>query len=249
MLDTENQNVDQDSVNPSVENDISQTQENEHGQDENQASDQAKSDSKEFNFKAMRESNARLQEQMEEQKIRADRLEKLIQERQMPLTKEEKDELEELGNDDWTTRAQAEKLAERKAKAIVKQMLDADKDERRKQNLPKEIEKSCPDFERVVTKENINYLKANKPHLFATLAANKDQFSQALSAYDAVLAFCPNSKVTDESARVERNASRPGTMGAAKGSSPLAEAKNLDKGTLTADLKERMRQEMIAATR
>lgn len=265
MTALENSDVQGEAVAPTETENVSQTQEMAYGneaQGYGNHSEGQPEDDKAANFKAIRESNARLQKQYEEsereRRAYADRLAKLeraLEAQATPPTQEEIDELADLAKDDWTTREAVEKLAERKAKALYKQLREEDEKkrldmERKRQieEMPKKLLKQYPDFESVVTKENVEYLKANKPHIAASLAATTDPYAQALAAYDAVKAFCPNVAVRDEQERMDKNASKPGTLGAAKGSSPLAEAKMYERG-LTPDLRKKLQAEMVAATR
>lgn len=219
-------------------------------------------DDKAMNFKAIRESNARLQKQFEDEqrekqeyRERLEKLEKVLQEQSRPPTQEEIDELADLGKDDWTTREAVEKLAERQAKAMYQRLKEEDErkrleDERKRQiqELPSRLSKEHPDFDSVVTKENVEYLKANRPHIAQSLAATQDPYAQALAAYDAIKAFCPNAQVQAEKERMEKNANRPGTLGAAQGASPLSQAASFEKG-LTPELKKQLQNEMIASMR
>lgn len=265
MNEAVNQDVVMEAVAPTDNQEVSQTHEqayrNEDQGDGNQQSGQTDED-KALNFKAMRESNARLQRENEELRKQSEvynsrlaEIEKAMEAQNRPATPEEIDELADLSKEDWPTREQAEKLAERKAKAMYQQMRSEDDKKRleaeRKRHLeelPKKLNKEFPDFESVVTKENVEYLKANKPHIAASLASNSDPYLQALAAYDAIKAFCPSVGVQEESQRMEKNAQKPGTLGAAKGTSPLSQAGSFEKG-LTPDLKRQLQQEMIASIR
>ena len=259
-----NQDVPPEFVTPTHSEDVSIAQENHDGYEDAHSLDQTRrdDDDKAMNFKAIRESNARLQQEIERERQekqayleRLARLEDAMQSRSTPPTQEEIDELADIAKDDWTTREAAEKLAERIAEKKYRQFREEDEKKRlemeRKrqlQELPNKIKSEHPDFDNVVTKENVEYLKANKPHIAASLAATQDPYAQAKAAYDAIKAFCPNAQVYEEQQRMEKNASKPGSLEAAKGTSPLAEAKMFERG-LTPELKKKLQQEMIAATR
>lgn len=265
MTALENSDVQGEAVAHTESENVSRTHEQAYGNEEQSYGNQPEGqpeDDKALNFKAIRESNARLQQEIEESKRekqayadRLARLEAAMEAKSTPPTQEEIDELADLAKDDWTTREATEKLAERIAEKKYRQFREEDEKKRLEQErkrqlaeLPKKLVKEHPDFEAVVTKENVEYLKANKPHIAASLAATTDPYAQALAAYDAVKAFCPSVAVQQDSDRMEQNALKPGTLGAAKGSSPLAEAKIYERG-LTADLKKKLQAEMIAATR
>lgn len=264
MTDEVNHDVPQELVSPSQSEEVSYAHENNNGYEDPSSSSTASTseDDKSMNFKAIRESNARLQQEIERERQekqayleRLARLEQAMEARSTPPTQEEIDELEDIAKDDWTTREAAEKLAERIAEKKYRQFREEDEKrrlelerQRQMQELPVRIKSEHPDFDAVVTKENVEYLKANKPHIAASLAATTDPYAQAKAAYDAIKAFCPSAKVLEEQQRMERNASKPGSLEAAKGTSPLAEAKMFERG-LTPELKRKLQEEMIAATR
>jgi len=252
VTETEIHDVNQEVVSPAV-GEVSkedyapiQTEEGQSRQEENNASD------KELNFRAIRESNYKLQAQLEEERQKREELQRAIEEKFANHLKaqepDEEDELADISDDDWLTRKHAEKVAERRSKVIVKQMLEEERQNRAKEELPNRLKSQFPDFESVVTKENLEYLKANKPHIALSLAANKDPYAQALAAYDAVKAFCPSTQIREEEQRMNANSQKPGTLGNAKAPSPLSEAKMFERG-LTPDLKKKLQQEMISAMR
>jgi len=253
MTETENANVDQEVVNPAVE-EVSQAQDQAVGQEGNPGQEQVgqPENDKEYNFKQIRENNARLQAQLEQERREREQLQQMVEQKfadqLKPQAEEEVDELADVAEDDWLTRKHAEKLAERRAREIVKNMLAEENQKRAIQELPNRLKTEHADFESVVTKENVEYLKANKPHIAATLAATKDPYAQALAAYDAIKAFCPTAQMKEEEDRMAQNAQKPGTLGAAQAPSPLTEAKALERG-LTPEMKAKYHKEMIAAMR
>jgi len=264
MTNTVNHDVDMEAVAPTEQGEVSPTHEQAYGNEghaQDNQSGQTEDDTAK-NFKAIRESNARLQRENEELKqtnqaynSRLEEIENAMKAQSRPATQEEIDDLADLSNEDWTTREQAEKLAERKFRKLYQEQREAENKQRQEQEkkkmleqLPKKLQKEYPDFDSVVTKDNVEYLKANKPHIAASLAANTDPYLQALAAYDAVKAFCPGVEVQQDNERMEKNASKPGTLGAAQGASPLSKAGSFEKG-LTSDLKKQLQQEMISSIR
>lgn len=251
MTEAENHDVTPEAVAPAVE-EVSQAHDQAVGHEEqNQVQAEQSADDKEMNFRAIRESNARLQRQLEDERLAREHLQKAVEEKfaaQMAPKEEERDELDDVSDDDWLTKKHAEKLAEKRAKAIVERMLAEERQTRMKEELPTKLKSQHQDFDSVVTKENVEYLKANKPHIAASLAATQDPYAQALAAYDAIKAFCPSIEQKDEAQKMVKNASKPGTLGAAQAPSPLSEAKAMERG-LSPELKRKYQQEMIAAIR
>jgi hypothetical protein len=131
---------------------------------------------------------------------------------------------------------------------MIQAALEKDRQERMRQELPNKIAKDFPDFESVVTKENVDYLRATKPHIAQSLAATKDPYAQAAAAYDFIKAYCPSAQVQDDRRRAEMNSQKPGTLGAAQTQSPLSQAKMMERG-LTPELKDKLQKEMIQSMR
>lgn len=248
MTETENVDVSQEIVNPSagVDSQHAETQE----QQAEPVQEAGQSQDKEYNFKALRESNARLQAQYEDERRRNELFKQSIEDKfaAQSSPQNEVDELADVADDDWTTRKHVETLARRQAKAIVDQTLAEDRNRRLKEELPDRLTSKHSDFESVVTKENVEYLKANKPHIATSLAAVQDPYAQALAAYDSIKAFCPSDAIRSDEARMQKNALKPGTLGAAQAPSPLTEAKALERG-LSSEMRTKYQKEMIDAMR
>lgn len=253
MTEQEITDVNMGDVDPNVGNEPS-TQLDEHHEEVNSdvADDQGQDQesNKEINFKAVRE-QLRVME-LEKQRIAQERDEykdALISsvKPKAPEPEPEVDELDSIDPDDWTTRKHVEKLAERKAQVMIEKALKAEREQRYKEKLPDMIKKQFADFDDVVTKENIKYLKANKPHIATILSATTDEYSQAISAYEYIKAYCPDAKVHEDKQKAEINSKKPGSLGMSD--SPLSQAKMFESGRLTPDLKRKLQQEMIAAAR
>ena len=259
MQETVNQDVIQESVPPTVD-EVSQVQDQSNGQevnDQNQELAGQPETDKDHNFAAIRERNAQLQRQSDESALRAQEAEKrnetLLQamadrnaeHREPP--QEEVDELSGVAHDDWTTREQNEKITKKivntDTKKIVENALAADRKRRDLEELPGKLRNRYSDFDSVVTKENVEYLKANYPDIAQSLAGNADPYSQASGTYEAVKAFCQSAAVQDDKQRAEQNLKRPGTLGAAQSSHSLSEAKKFERG-LTPELKKQLQKEM-----
>lgn len=227
---------------------------------EQHAQEQPSSDDKEMNFRAMREELKRMKQSLEERDaaIAAEaearlalerRLEQERQQQQQPVVEEEDYQISE---DDWVTGRDFNKaLEKRMAKEFERrEKLRLEEEAKRraeaaKKELPDRLQKEFPDFEEVVTKENVDYLRKNKPHIVATLQHCPDEYSRAVAAYDYIKSHCPNIPKEDKQ-KAELNASRPGTMGNAQGSAALSQAKAFERG-LSPDLAKSLYQETLAA--
>jgi len=247
---TENQDVQSNNeiVSQSVyQEDDSVLQHDKQQQTQDQISD------KEHNFRALREQVRAIEEEKKRIAQERDEYKKAvfasINNNKSTAVDEQQDDYEEIAEDDWTTRKYTERLVERRAREIVNKELKAAEEKRRQEELPNLIKKNYSDFESVVTQENIDYLKRNKPHVIATLSSTSDPYSQAAAAYEYVKAFCPNQNVSDDVRRANENAQKVGTLGNANAGSPLSQAKMFESGKLTPELQKKLYREMIEASK
>ena len=105
-----------------------------------------------------------------------------------------------------------------------------------------------PDFDSVVSKENIDALGVISPEIFNTLAQSPDMYNKACAAYTLIKKFGINMEnpYSAEQAKIEKNLSRPrasagkGTQGSI---SPLTQASSFD-GSLSEERKKAIYQEM-----
>lgn len=212
MINTENTDVDKEAVAPAVKK---TPQVNEAHQQ--QVPEQTGQSDKEMNFAAMRQKTDDLERKVQEyeQVITSIQGQMEAQARQPEKTQElqqEIDELEQIANDEWLTKEQSMKLADKRAQLAVEKALEAERARRAQEELPQRVKQEMPDFDQVVSKENVEYLKAHKPHLAQVLATTQDPYAQAKAAYDAVKAFCPSAQVQQDKQRAERNAQKPGSL-------------------------------------
>ena len=128
----------------------------------------------------------------------------------------ELDILSSLAQDDVLTRAQAERLAELKARQIVEETLN----KRHNDTAEDRIKAKYPDFDDVLTEQNIEFLRKNKPGLVRSVLANPDPYFQAESAYELIKAFCPqNDESRENMKKIEENQKKPLSSNAVKKSS------------------------------
>lgn len=112
------------------------------------------------------------------------------------------------------------------------------------------LQSSYPDFESVVTPENVNALRENYPELAATIAASSDLYSKAVSAYTMIkkMGILPDKHAEHQKELVDKNANKPRpltSIAPQQGDSPLSHANAFANG-LTETLKEQLRKEMFA---
>lgn len=108
-----------------------------------------------------------------------------------------------------------------------------------------------PDFDSVVSRDNIDILKAEYPELADTLNSSSNLYSKAVSAYTLIkkLGIQQDDNSYADRARLQKNMSKPkplASISPQKGDSPLSKANAFAEG-LTDSLKEQLRKEMYAA--
>jgi len=114
------------------------------------------------------------------------------------------------------------------------------------------LKNQYPDFDKVVSKDNIEQLKANYPELAETLnASSTDLYSKAVSAYTLIkkLGISPDDVYQQDREKAIKNAAKPRPLASVspqQGESPLSKANAFANG-LTDELKDQLRKEMYAA--
>lgn len=201
---------------------------------------------KELNFRALREEKEKLKAQLEEERSRSRLYEEQLREKAAAAAPEDDDD--GLEDDDWVSRKHVDKIAEKKAKALIDREFERREADSRRKDLPERLKRDFPDIDAVVTTENVDYLKKHKPHLVATLAAQKDEYLQAAAAYDMIKLYCPSKTVMEDQVKAAANSQKPGTLGNAHSGTALSHAKAFEKG-LTKDLQKSLYEEMISAAK
>ncbi len=166
----------------------------------------------------------------------AERLERM-QKAQTP----EIDELSKLADDDIVTKAQANKLAERRARQIAEEVIK----QHQASTVEERIKARYGDFDQVVTPENIEILKQRKPSLALSLAHNPDPFAQAEAVYEALKMMGTGEEVVKnaDKERAIKNSQKPVSVNSAAKTSALGNAHLFENG-LTPELKKQLWKEM-----
>jgi hypothetical protein len=112
------------------------------------------------------------------------------------------------------------------------------------------IKAAYPDFDSVVSTENINAFKAQYPELANTLYANTDLYSKAVSAYTLIKQFgIHKSPVIDnDRIRALKNANKPRPLTSVnpqQGDTPLSKANAFANGEFTTEDSKRLYREMM----
>jgi hypothetical protein len=113
------------------------------------------------------------------------------------------------------------------------------------------VKAQYPDFDSIVSRDNVEMLKDNHPEIAQTLNSSPDLYAKAISAYKLIKQFgiSQNPSIELDKAKAQRNAAKPksaATVSAQQGQSPLSRANAFEQG-LTGDLKDQLLKEMAAA--
>ena len=169
MTDDEIESVEEEAVAQPAES----GQENDERQDEVQEEQQPQRRNVEYNWAEARRRMQDLERRTQEQ---ADELARL---RMQPKQAEE-DDLATLADDDIVTAAQARKLAQKMARQVAEDVVR----QREHASLDDRVKAKFPDYDQVVSMENIETLKQTEPELAMSLQAmSADPYAQAVAAY------------------------------------------------------------------
>lgn len=201
-------------------------------------------DSVERNFRALREKNNRLERERDEAIRRAQEIESRKQ-------SSEEENIPQLGPDDI---AEGKHLTayDRKIKKL-EQKLEEQRQQSHLMNTEVRLKSQYPDFDKVVSTDNIARLSEMYPEIASTLNSSTDLYATGVSAYTMIKKLGVHVEDTHqvEKAVALKNAAKPKpltSISPQQGDSPLSRANAFANG-LTDELKEQLRQEMMAARR
>ena len=108
-----------------------------------------------------------------------------------------------------------------------------------------------PDFDKIVSGENIAQLRDQYPEIAATLHSTADIYSKAVSAYTMIkrLGIAQDDVYQEDRLKAQANAAKPRPLASVspqQGDSPLSRANAFANG-LTDDLKKQLHKEMMEA--
>lgn len=185
---------------------------------------------------------------MQELESKSREQEEVIKKLTAPTPQKEDDELEKLGDDDIVTKAQARKMAAKMAEEIAQKVIHR----REAENVGERLQLKYPDFDQVVTKENIETLKEHEPELAESLSYYPDPFKQGIAVYKLMkragigeTEIVGNSKEKDKAIK---NSQKPVSVNAVTKQSAIGNAHMFENG-LTPELKANLLKEMREAAK
>jgi len=97
-------------------------------------------------------------------------------------------------------------IAEREAQA------EQAREERDRKEAPQKILQTFPDFQKVVTTENCDYLDYHYPELTAPFKYMPDGYDKWVAMYNAIRKFVPNNDSKKDMAKADKNLQKPGSI-------------------------------------
>jgi hypothetical protein len=238
MNDEETQSVEEPQV--EAQEATAQAPESEKVQDQRQESpeDRKKRNDLEYNWA---ESRRIMEEQKRQIREQNDYISKLTK----PTQPQEDDELDKLADDDIITKAHAKKLASKMAKEIANQVIK----EREASTVEERIKNKFPDFDQIVTHENIELLKKQEPELAESLSFNPDPYKQAILVYKELKKIgVGEMKAPIEKEKAIKNSAKPLSVNSVTKQSAIGNAHLFENG-LTPELKKQLLNEMREASK
>lgn len=242
-----------------LEMDMQQTQEVEQAvpeatEPEEIAAPAPKESSKEMNFRALREKAAQLERERNEALQRIEALERAAKQQAAPSTPsfdEEEDEGIDINPDDYAEGKHVAKLQKQIRK--ITNELKSYKTQSETMLVEQRLKMQYPDFDAIVTKENLDSLRLTYPELYQTLSTSNNIYNAGVSAYTMLkrLGIAADEQAFMEKQQLLKNSSKPrslNTVAPQTGDSPLSKANAFASG-LTEDLRKKLYEEMILASK
>ncbi len=211
-----------------------------------------------MNFRMIRERAERAERERDEAMKYAMSFQQQKPQQQVQQSEPE-DDYSDIGLDD-------DGLAEGKhLKKVLKEMrelkkeMHAYKTKATNDSVEVKLKSQFPDFDRVLTQENIQSLSSMNPDLADMISQTPDMYKRAKLAYDMVKQYgiykdtpVKNTLYDVEKAVAQKNAAKPRPLASVspqQGDSPLSKANAFANGSLSDQMKAQYRREMIEATK
>jgi hypothetical protein len=190
-----------------------------------------KSEENQANWKAFREEREKIRREKEEAQKRAYEENQRAKALQLALeaainkpshfNQQPENELEESEDQRMEKRIQ-QIIEEREKKSEQQRML------KEQEEAPQKIARSYPDFNKICTQENCDYLDYHYPEITAPFKHMPDGYEKWELMYKVIKKFVPNTDATKDMSRAEKNLQKPGsisTPGGTQGQSSMPSAR------------------------
>lgn len=197
---------------------------------------------------APQESWKMLREKAERAERRADELERMILDAQSKQSEPEED-LNVSVDDDSLVEGKHLSKVNKKIQNLERQLKQYEQQSSLSSTEIK-LKTQYPDFDSVVSADNLNNLRSMYPEIAHTINSSNDLYSKAVAAYTMIkkLGISPQEDIfKHEKELAQRNAAKPKSLASIspqQGDSPLSKANAFANGTLTDELKAQMWKEM-----
>lgn len=195
------------------------------------------------NFKAMREKAERIERERDEYARRLQEMEAAKQPQEVEQPRYNPDDyvegkhLNEIQKEMKKLRQELSQYQQTSATSVAEARLKAE----------------FPDFDKVVSKENVEMLSVMEPELSETLKSSSSNiYSKAVTAYKMIkkLGIADDQDYSAEKRRIEENANKPrsvNTLGKSGSNpdSPLSNVNAFNNGTITEDEKKMLFKQMV----
>lgn len=165
----------------------------------------------------------------------------------MSRPKVEEDDLSKIADDDIVTAKQAKQLAHKMAQQVAQDAIR----QREAQTLDDRLQAKFPDFNQVVSRENIELLKMQEPELAMSLyALSNDPYAQSVAAYKMIKkqGLGVSEEVARNKQKAIENSKKPVSVQTVTKSSAIGNAHSFENG-LTPELKKQLQREMSEAAK
>ena len=212
-----------------------QAEEQQHIAEETEPTSKERNDS-EYNWAEARRKMKRLESENRDMQAALEKVQ------DSPIREEKQAYDDGFEDDDILTAGQARKLASKIAEDIVRKREVSTVDER--------LELKHPDFQDVVSRDNINTLKETEPELALSLANISDPYKQGIAAYKLLKRFgiYQEDVSSPEKERAKKNSQKPVSVNSVTKNSAIGNAHLFENG-LTPALKKQLFSEMQSARR
>ena len=207
----------------------------------------AETDYQTANFKAIREEKERIVRERDELRRRIQEMEKMSSSKKQEVLEDDDDFT--MDPDDLVEGKHLGKVAN-KIKKLEKQM-QASNQKATEIAIEATIKSQYPDFDKIVSKDNLDTLKLAHPEIAQTLNSSSDLYSKAVTAYTLIkkLGIHQDDIYKEDREKAQANAAKPRPLTSVspqQGDGPLSKANAFANG-LTDELKSQLYREMIEA--
>lgn len=193
MTDEVNQNSDIQEVAPQVEQEVNEV-------NEKNDANKVRQETEDRNWKAMRLKNAELEKRLRE---REEMIDKVLQAQlaSQNAPKQEVDEFDSIGSDEFIPKGKVEELVKKKAQKYAEEIAVREVEKHLKRQNDSQfldrLNRQYSDFSDIVNPETLSLLEEKEPELAQTIADIKDPYKIGMQSYKYIKAMGLDQKVPE----------------------------------------------------